>query len=242
MCVWIRPLGHQSSSSPPPADLLCPPCLSAYHHVLNCAPPHPPSQMSAFFEPSGPWATTCKGRIGISCPPTESKLSLQQWCKEPPHHIVHPQPLLFSPNFLYLILLPSVPCVGVSRRENSPTAGGFKSGGQPCICVSKVRLPCRMLSFSGRWLWGERDDSTSPRGWCVKRYGKTRINRGPGILPDWIWPQLLAHPTGEIQPQARGWNQALVLILLLFRLHRGVLSFYQCLSVVFGDLCSIWGN
>lgn len=106
-------------------------------------------------------------------------------------------------NFPYLTPLPSVPsphpCVGDSRRLQRED---LSQGGQLCICVSKVRLPRRMLSLSGRWLWGERDDSTSPRGWCVKRYGKARINRGPGILPCWMWLKLPLDPMGEIKDWA----------------------------------------
>lgn len=66
--------------------------------------------------------------------------------------------------------------------KTPPQWRGLESGGQPSICVSKVRLRCRMLSFSKRWLQSEQDDSVDPVD-DAERYGKTWINRGPGILP-----------------------------------------------------------
>lgn len=149
--------------------------------------------------------------------------------QEHPHHVVPllslpPPPLTFSTSYLCPLSHPFIPARGLADRKTlSPSpAAGFKSGGRPCIYVSKVRLPCRMLSFSGWWLRGERDDSTGPRGWCVKRYGKTRINRGPGILPDWMWAKLSVHPMGEIKDQLWGGNQARPLALFLRRVTKKV--------------------
>lgn len=67
-----------------------------------------------------------------------------------------------------------------------------------------------MLSFCRRWLWGERNDSAGSCGWCVKRYGKTRINRGPRTLPNWMWPKLSVDHMGEIKIVAVvHWERAL---------------------------------
>lgn len=117
--------------------------------------------------------------------------------QEPLHHITYPSFLLH----LQLSLpLPHhlIPAWVRADRKTPPQLQDLSLGGQPCICVSKVRLPRRMLSFSGWWLWGERDDSTGPCGWCVKRHGKTRISRGPGILAEWVWPKLSVDPPGGI--------------------------------------------
>lgn len=150
-------------------------------------------------------------------------------------------PLTFSPP---LIPRPSahplIPAWVRADGELPTQRAGFKSGGLPCICVSKVRLPCRMLSVSGRWLWGERDDSTGPRGWCVKRYGKTRINRGPGILPDWMWPKLSVDPRGEIKEQLGGGNQAPLLTLLLCVLWKVSAEVWATINCAFVPLSVIF--
>lgn len=96
----------------------------------------------------------------------------------------------------------SYPLIRVRVDSETPLQrGGFKSGDQACICVSKVRLRCRMLSFAGWWLQSEQDDNADPRGWRVKWYGKTWINRGPGILPDSMWPKLPLNPMGAQGPE-----------------------------------------
>lgn len=104
-----------------------------------------------------------------------------------------------------------------------------------------------MLSFSGRWLQSEQDDSTDPRGWCVKRYGKTWINRGPGILPDWMWPKLWLDPMGEIKDRSSEVETkpccSYCYACVLWKVSAEVLSTVNCALVLFfGDLCSIWGN
>lgn len=94
----------------------------------------------------GPKTPSCKNRIGISCHPTETKLN--EASASTSHY---PPAFSMFPTFSASALCPipsSLP--GWGSTANSPTARGFKSGGQPCICVSKVRLRCRMLSFSGR--------------------------------------------------------------------------------------------
>lgn len=229
-------------------DLCYPPRLSGYHLVSVCLSCTLSNQESALSEPSGPWAPTCKGRIGISCPPAETKVSPRQWCKrlhislpQQPHPPLPFLPLTFSPP---LIPRPSahplIPAWVRADGELPTQRAGFKSGGLPCICVSKVRLPCRMLSVSGRWLWGERDDSTGPRGWCVKRYGKTRINRGPGILPDWMWPKLSVDPRGEIKEQLGGGNQAPLLTLLLCVLWKVSAEVWATINCAFVPLSVIF--
>lgn len=98
---------------------------------------------------------TCRSGIGISCPTLESKLSAQQRCKSP--YIILPTlPYSSTSNFLYLCPITSSQHGWDQTGKLPPPSRqrDLSQGGQPCFCVSKVRLPCRMLSFSGWWLWG----------------------------------------------------------------------------------------
>lgn len=166
MFTWIRPVSLWSSSTWPllpsnvSGDMPCVLFLSCY----------PFGSLVGVFFFFWPWAPTCRNFL--------------TWSKGLNH-----TPLLFS-NFLYLISLPSVPSSSSllgweqtgnthTRTQTHTTAAECKSGERgvcwPCSCVSKVRLPCRMLSFS--WLTagrrGSRWRGKPPLGWCVKRYGRT---------------------------------------------------------------------
>lgn len=81
----------------------------------------------------------------------------------------------------------------------------------------------------------------------MKRYGKTWINRGPGILPDWIWPNLWLDPMGEIKTTAQRWKPSPAAHIVILVCCKRSLQRYSHLLIMlsccfFGDLCSIWGN
>lgn len=174
---------------------------------LQSTPPRPLPSLN----PLGRTAPICEGKIGI--PVLRQRQHSDLAIDASKSH--HP-PQLFkasyrAPSPLWPLSYPLHAWVRVDS-ETPRQQRGFKSGGQACICVSKVRLRCRMLSFSGWWLQSEQDDNTDPHGWRVKRAGKTWINRGPGTQCDlnshWI-------PWGDKRPQLRGGNHALQLKLLL---------------------------
>lgn len=136
--------------------------------------------------------------------------------------------------------LASVPS---SHRQQPPPSqrGGFKSGGQAHICVSKVRLHCRMLSFSADGCRVSRMTALTPVGdvWSgMERHGLTEVLGSYRTQCDlnshWI-------PGGDKRPQLRGGNQAPWLTLLLLCV-QNVSADLLAGTDVFDELCFISGH
>lgn len=177
MFTWIRPVSLHSYSTWP----LLPSTSVGICHV--CSLSIPSDQVSALFELQQPWAPTCKSRTGISCLDIRSPAS---YC--PPLMPPSPPPL----NIFYLFSISPCPCEGWSTQEDFPLQQqNLNRGGQPHICVSKVRLPCRMLSFF--WLMAGRGVGWQPRSpWviCEMVWKDGGLTEGPCIPPDWPRPKL----------------------------------------------------
>lgn len=163
--------------------------------MFLCLQSTPPRHLPS-LNPSGTDRSNLRGQDWNFLSSGRATLRPGYWCLKMSLPTPTFHSFLSAPSPLWPLSHPLITAWVRVDSETPLQRGGFKSGGQACFCVSKVRLRCRMLSFSGWWLQSEQDDNADPRGWRVKRYGKTWINRGPGILSDSMWPKLSLDPMG----------------------------------------------
>lgn len=138
------------------------------------------THMSALYDSSGPWAPTYKVRKEISC------LSPWQWCKRPQ------VTLSTLPFHITLPALGPIPKSGKKKLPHRRRIWVRKANHAFVYQRSDYSVGCYLSVGDSCAGW----QHLPPWVMCEAVW-KTRINRGPGIVPDRLWPPLLVDPMGE---------------------------------------------